>query len=260
MARKKRKFYVVWRGRQPGIYTSWAACEAQVKGFPEAQFKGYPSRATAENGLQTAPYVLWDGDTPGVYVGWDALKPHLQGLEEPAYRVFENEQTAWEAFGDEEKRGRNQRKLPPAPEPIVDLDEVGGWLADSWAVDAACSGNPGVLEYRGVATATREPLFHQGPFPQGTSNVGEFLAIVHALALLHQRGDERAIYSDSKIARGWVRRGRCRTQLAETEENEPLFELIRRAEAWLETHSYVNPILKWETAAWGEIPADFGRK
>jgi ribonuclease HI len=36
--------------------------------------------------------------------------------------------------------------------------------------------------------------------------------------------------------------------------------LVKRAEKWLEKNTYTNPILKWETQAWGEIPADFGRK
>jgi ribonuclease HI len=39
-----------------------------------------------------------------------------------------------------------------------------------------------------------------------------------------------------------------------------VFELIKRAEEWLSTNSYVNHILKWETEQWGENPADFGRK
>ena len=43
-------------------------------------------------------------------------------------------------------------------------------------------------------------------------------------------------------------------------ENQPLFELIERAEKWLRTHKFSTQIVKWETKAWGEIPADFGRK
>ena len=42
--------------------------------------------------------------------------------------------------------------------------------------------------------------------------------------------------------------------------NEPIFDLIERAEKWLNTHTYTTQILKWETSVWGEIPADFGRK
>ena len=33
MSKPSPKFYVVWRGAEPGIYTSWADCERQVKGF-----------------------------------------------------------------------------------------------------------------------------------------------------------------------------------------------------------------------------------
>jgi ribonuclease HI len=35
---------------------------------------------------------------------------------------------------------------------------------------------------------------------------------------------------------------------------------MERAEKWLLSNEFSNEILKWETKAWGEIPADFGRK
>ena len=60
-------------------------------------------------------------------------------------------------------------------------------IKESIAVDAACSGNPGNMEYRGVYTKTKEQIFHQGPFPQGTNNIGEFLALVHGLAFFKKR-------------------------------------------------------------------------
>lgn len=40
------------------------------------------------------------------------------------------------------------------------------------------------MEYRGVYVRTGQELFRIGPYPDGTNNVGEFLALVHALALL----------------------------------------------------------------------------
>lgn len=43
------------------------------------------------------------------------------------------------------------------------------------------------MEYRGVDTKTRKQIFIQGPFEEGTNNIGEFLAIVHGLALLKKR-------------------------------------------------------------------------
>ena len=132
--------------------------------------------------------------------------------------------------------------------------------ASAWAVDAACSGNPGPMEYRGIDLATGAEIFHFGPV-HGTNNVGEFLAIVHALALLWKQGDtQKTIYSDSYNAILWVKKKQCKTKLKRTPQTEQLYQIISRAEQWLKTHAYRNPVVKWETAEWGEIPADFGRK
>src|SRR5690606_9905832 len=83
---------------------------------------------------------------------------------------------------------------------------------------------------------------------------------VHGLALLKKQGSQRLIYTDSRIAMGWVRKGKCGTKLKKGPKNAGLFELIARAEAWLANNTYTTPIVKWETKAWGEIPADYGRK
>lgn len=131
--------------------------------------------------------------------------------------------------------------------------------ADAWAVDAACWGNPGPMEYRGIDLATGEQVFHYGPV-HGTNNIGEFLAIVHALALMEQRGIRKAVYSDSYNAILWVNKRKCKTKLELTPKTAELYKVIARAERWLATHSYSTPIIKWETQKWGEVPADFGRK
>ncbi len=136
----------------------------------------------------------------------------------------------------------------------------GGPDLESLAVDAACSGNPGDMEYRGVYLRSREEVFHMGPLEQGTNNIGEFLAIVHGLALMKQKSLSLPIYSDSANAISWVKQKKCKTKLVKTEKNERIFDLIVRAEKWLRENSYTNPIRKWETRDWGEIPADFGRK
>ena len=132
-------------------------------------------------------------------------------------------------------------------------------IENSLAVDAACSGNPGQMEYRGVHVASRQQVFHFGPV-YGTNNIGEFLALVHGLALLKQKGIEMPIYSDSRNAISWVRQKQCKTKLPREPRTEALFLLIERAEKWLRENTYTTPILKWETELWGEIPADFGRK
>ena len=76
--------------------------------------------------------------------------------------------------------------------------------ANAWAVDAACSGNPGPMEYQAIDLATGAQVFHFGPV-HGTNNIGEFLAIVHALALLDKQGvTGKTIYSDSHNAILWV--------------------------------------------------------
>ena len=126
--------------------------------------------------------------------------------------------------------------------------------------DGACSGNPGDMEYRGVYPPTMQEIFRIGPLKKGTNNIGEFLALVHGLALLKQKGSSLPIYSDSRNAIGWVKKKKCKTLLERVPENEPIFDLIERAEKWLKTNTYTTPILKWETSEWGEIPADFGRK
>ena len=132
--------------------------------------------------------------------------------------------------------------------------------AQAWAVDAACSGNPGVMEYQGIDLATGAQVFHFGPV-FGTNNIGEFLAIVHALALMEQQGiHDKVIYSDSYNAILWVNKKKCKTTLERTPQTEKLYQIIARAENWLRTHTVSTPILKWETKQWGEIPADFGRK
>lgn len=205
----KGKYYVVWKGRKTGIFTSWAECEAQVKGFVAAEYKSFGSRQEAEAAFRSR-YEAYKG------------KPSSLGKWKEA-----------------------------SLQPII----------PSLCVDAACSGSPGKLEYRGVETESGKEIFRFGPFPDGTNNVGEFLAIVHALTWMMKHGRQLPLYSDSENAIAWVYTGKCNTQLKHTPKNAPLFIMIRSAENWLaENELEDDAILKWDTELWGEIPADFGRK
>ena len=132
-------------------------------------------------------------------------------------------------------------------------------ILDSLSVDAACSGNPGVMEYQGVRTFDKERIFHK-KFPLGTNNIGEFLALVHGLSYMKKHNLKQPIYSDSVNAIAWVKQKKCKTKLPRTEETEELFQFVERAEAWLHNNTYTTTILKWDTENWGEIPADFNRK
>ena len=122
------------------------------------------------------------------------------------------------------------------------------------------------MEYQGLFVdfgtqpATTVQLFKSPVFENGTNNIGEFLAIVHALALQKKNGWKYPIYSDSVNAQLWIRQKKCKTKLQPNAKNEHLFELIARAEKWLNENAIEVPILKWKTEIWGEIPADFGRK
>ena len=127
------------------------------------------------------------------------------------------------------------------------------------AVDAGCSGNPGAMEYQGVYLGNEQRLFHYGPIP-GTNNIGEFLAIVHALALIKKNGWNMKVYSDSISGMAWVRNKRAKTTLKRDEQTAQVLDLVIRAENWLWQNPKHAEVLKWNTEEWGEIPADFGRK
>lgn len=217
---KKAKYYVVWRGVNPGIYDNWEACRAQVTGFVDAKFKSFEDKKSAELAFQEG----W-----GPY--YSSAKSDSAGLS----------------------GGKKQIQfllLQDGEKPVV----------PSIAVDAACSGNPGVVEYRGVDTLTAKVLFHY-KLPLGTNNIGEFLAIVHALAMLKKTGrGTLPIYSDSRSAINWVKARKSKTSLERNAATKFTFDLMDRAEAWLQKNTYENPILKWKTEIWGEIPADFERK
>jgi ribonuclease HI len=204
-----QKYYVVWKGGIPGIYTSWSDCILQIKGYEGAKYKSFDTREEAERA-----YTLSPEECIGQKAGWRTSQAAISNV---------------------------------------------GIIKNSLAVDAACSGNPGRMEYRGVHVGSREELFHFGPI-KGTNNIGEFLALVHGLAWLKKQGSDIPVYTDSVNAIKWVKQKKCKTQLPRTLEMNELFQIIERAESWLNKNTYTTSILKWKTRDWGEIPADFNRK
>ena len=211
MAKKKKKYYVVWEGTETGIFDSWDKCQKNIKGVKGAKYKAFDSEAEAR-------YAFTQG--------------------------------YWQVI--------NASKKPSTPKPSP-TPGAPTFRADSLAVDAACSGNPGVMEYQGVRTSDKAQLFHK-KFPVGTNNIGEFLAIVHGLAYMKKHGFTQPIYSDSVNGMAWVRQKKCKTKLPRTADTEELFQYIERAENWLRANTWDTQILKWDTDNWGEIPADFNRK
>jgi len=203
-------------------------------------------------------YVVWQGSHPGIYANWNACLAEVKGVEQAKYQAFGSLKEAEEAYlKGWEAYLPNGRSRTGATATLFQKEKP---EEEAIAVDAACSGNPGKVEYRGVLLKAGDELFHEGPFEEGTNNIGEFLAIVHALALQDQQQTHYPIYSDSANAISWIKKKHCNTKLRPVPANAYLFQLIERAERWLQQHDTNIPVLKWETALWGEIPADFGRK
>ena len=208
----KQKYYVVWKGRQTGVFNNWDACQAQIKGYQGAIYKSFETLAMAQrafNGLSQE------------YIGKEINNPALT---------------------------QSQLKLLGKP------------ILPSISVDGACSGSSGLAEYQGVDTETKKVIFKSKAYADGTNNIVEFLAIVHALSHCKKNNILLPIYSDSKIAISWVLQKHQKTNHKCNKKNEELFLLMERAEKWLNENTYSNKLLKWETKAWGENPADFGRK
>lgn len=222
MANYTKRYYVVWKGRVPGVYDNIDDAMEQVDNFPGALFKSYASSQEATEAFRKSQLREDKNDIANLLLS--AAKPNIPAAGKPDYFAF----------------------------PEIDLN--------GWAVDASCLGNPGTMEYRGVELMTGKELFRVGPFDKSTNNIGEFLAIVHALALMYNNGENHTIYSDSVTGMAWVRNKKIKTQLTREPANEKSFKMMERALNWLHTHQYASKILKWQTERWGEIPADFGRK
>jgi ribonuclease HI len=204
-------------------------------------------------------YVVWAGRTCGVFEDWNTCKSLIEGFEGAKYKSFEVQQEAELAFqmGYAEYYKRNPPKKPPTFSIVGGVNQP---VINSLSVDAAWNSVTKVMEYQGVHTGTRELWFRKGPFDGASNNIGEFLAVVHGLALLKQRNLNIPVYSDSITAIAWVRNKRTKSIILPTDKNIEVFDLVQRAEYWLQQNSYITPIFKWNTIEWGEIPADFGRK
>jgi len=205
-------------------------------------------------------YTVWKGHHIGVFESWNDCKAQIKDFQGAQYKSFSTFDAAKKALKGNYKDYIGKSKKFNSELSQVQLKKIGQPNYASISVDAASSGNPGKMEYRGVDTKTKKQLFIQGPFEQGTNNIGEFLALVHGLALLKKNNSNLILYTDSRTAMSWVKKKKCNTKLERNTKNKTLFELVDRAVNWLKNNTYKTIIVKWETKAWGEIPADFGRK
>ena len=221
MSKKRQKYYVVWVGETPGVYDNWTDCELQIKGFPQAKYKSFNTREEA--------IEAYRGD-PSTHMGIiKSIASHMVAKD-------------------------------TGPKDYTLIPEI---RLDGIAVDGACAGNPGKMEYRGVRVIDGAEIFHVGrtTYLTGTNNIAEFLALIHVAALLKQQGNNTTpIYTDSRTALAWLRRGCSKTTLERTPATAKVLDMLERADSWLKNNTIPNPIIKWDTENWGEIPADFNRK
>ncbi|MDE7393329.1 MAG: ribonuclease H family protein [Muribaculaceae bacterium] len=210
-------------------------------------------------------YVVWVGYSPGIYDSWEEAKLQIDGFPGARFKAFPTQEMATRAFrGDPDEQKSMLRAIASHRADSLatfNIDEHPDVIRDSICVDGACSKNPGPIEYRCVDTATGAEIFRVGPLEGGTNNIAEYLALIHALALLNKNGnDHTVIYSDSRTAQSWIRNRGNKSTLKPTQQNAKIRELLARADAWIQSHPYHSRILKWDTDRWGEIPADFNRK
>lgn len=194
-------------------------------------------------------YVVWKGRKTGVFETWEECLKHVHGFEDALYKAFSSRTEAEEAFqkGFCSKQKPSFTKAPAGKPP----------QKRSICVDAACSVTRQIMEYRGVFLDTGKVLFHRGPYEGASNNIGEFLAIVHAMAYMQKNNVKYPVYSDSNTAITWVIKQQVNTKII---VSQPIQLMIEKAVTWLKTNHQHYEILKWNTALWGEIPADFGRK
>jgi len=212
---RRQKYYVVFRGFNPGVYNTWDVCQANTKGFRGASFASFKSEAEAEHAFSVGDLKKW------------------REMEESLKK----------------DRWMHSEVLKDGP---------------CLVVDAACSGYPGPIEYRGVLLPSMGEAFKYGPFRDGSNNIAEFLAIVSGMKWLNERSMTIPIYSDSKCAIGWVSNGGvCNTSMEPEKQGQQVKIEIARAESWLRgpfAAKYIKMLRKWDTEKLGEIPADFDRK
>jgi ribonuclease HI len=218
MVMAKNKAYVVWAGVTPGVYNTWAECEAQTKGFAGAKFKGFPSKELANDAF---------AEKAGAHIGQAKAKSPVSAPS-------------------------SQFKTPS----IEDSTYL--------TVDAAYSQKTKILEWRGVLVenGNETEVFRSHPYRNASANIGEFLSLIDGLEYLEANNLKMPIYSDSITAQAWVRKKRHNSNV-DTSPN--LIAMLDRADRLLQDGIYEKDksniqIKDWPSKAWGEIPADFGRK
>lgn len=214
-------------------------------------------------------YVVINGYEPGVYSTWEECKKNVNGFSSPLYKSFKESDLKSENIDEKDieflnfynKCNKKDQSIKTPVKKIVDLQII----EDSICVDGACSGNPGLGEFRCVDVKSGEVIFSSSEYENTTNNLMEFFALCEAVkyTLSLAPDKRRPIYSDSITAMAWVRDRVCKTSLRPMKGNYDSYSSIKFWDKWLKENDLKIKdcnILKWDTKKWGEIPADFNRK
>jgi len=208
-------------------------------------------------------YAVFEGRKPGVYDTWEECNRQVNGYSGATFRSYrtkaeaEKELDTYNSKKGAEKASTSVNNAEVAPATPTSRPTTGIFA------DGACSGNPGPMEYRviRISESTKPETIAKQSFDQGTNNVAEFLALVEALK--NTQDSHEPVYTDSTNAITWVERGGCNTQSSLSKDAQVA---VDNAVKWLKSlpqeqrANMEARIKKWDTQAWGEIPADFGRK
>ena len=186
-------------------------------------------------------YAVWQGRRTGIFTKWEEARAQIDGYPSPGFAAFLSR-----AEAERELEERRRLLAPAGPPPEAGI-----------AVDAACAGAVGPLEYRGIDLRTGETVFAEGPVDAGTNNLGEFLAIVRALEMLDRQEVSGPIWSESDVAIAWVGEGRHRSSVKPTDRNRELRRRLCRAELFLVDAPAPADVRRWRSDAWGAIPVEF---
>lgn len=191
-------------------------------------------------------YVVWVGKKKGIFETWDECKQSIQGVSGAKFKSFSSKIRAQAEYYGE--------TCSPNP----------GEMA--LTVDGACKGSTGEGEFRGVLLPSKTEVFRYGPYSGATNNIMEYLAAIRGLKWIESRGLRIPVYTDSATALHWIKdspQSECATS-ASVPSDSVLFSNISKSKAWINSRVKKAELLgclrKWDTAVYGEIPADFGRK
>ena len=216
-------FYVVWAGAKPGIYASWAECQAQTHGYPGAKFKKYAGREEAEKAYRTGP-----GDYYKRGIADNIDFDGVAGLNALIYSV-----------------------IAPDPCPIdtamcvhVTVDRKTGDIAYDYGWHMPY-GNKYLY-----------PFNLKCPASGVSQNIAEFDALVTGLIMLKNNKSPYRIYTQSDAALRYLELG-CidDMELAMLKKHTEFATIIEGKFEWLSLTRNHNRVGKWNLRDWGHNPA-----